>query len=205
MLLHATILAILYYCIKEMATVTDSELLYRIKANPSAFEELFSLYYKPIFGYIFRRTANFDDAADIAADTFLRAFLHINKFEYRGIAIKVWLYRIATNEVNLYFRNQQKHNSIFEKASFESIEQFQHYKFQDKLEMEAELSRHQQFADILTQLKALPVKYQEVISLRYFEGKDNKEISEILGRNEGTIKSLLSRGLEKLRKKCNQF
>jgi RNA polymerase sigma-70 factor (ECF subfamily) len=71
--------------------------------------------------------------------------------------------------------------------------------------MEAELSRHQQFADILTQLKDLPVKYQEVISLRYFEGKDNKEICEILDRNEGTIKSLLSRGLEKLRKKCNQF
>lgn len=185
--------------------MTDSELLNRIKENPSAFEELFSLYYKPIFGYIFRRTANFDDAADIAADTFLRAFLHIKKFEYRGIAIKVWLYRIATNELNLYFRNRQKHNSLFEKTSFESIEAFQYYKDQDRQEMEAELSRHQQFTGILTQLKSLPLKYQAVISLRYFEGKDNKEISEILGRNEGTIKSMLSRGLEKLRKKCNPF
>ena len=55
------------------------------------------------------------------------------------------------------------------------------------------------------ELKTLPVKYQEVISLRYFEGKDNKEISEILGINEGTLKSLLSRGLEKLRKKCNRI
>jgi RNA polymerase sigma-70 factor (ECF subfamily) len=54
-------------------------------------------------------------------------------------------------------------------------------------------------------LKTLPLKYQEVIALKYFEGKENKEIAEILNINEGTLKSLLSRGLEKLRKKCNQF
>jgi len=43
----------------------------------------------------------------------------------------------------------------------------------------------------LAQLKTLPVKYQEVISLRYFEGKENKEIAEILDINEGTLKSLI--------------
>jgi len=58
---------------------------------------------------------------------------------------------------------------------------------------------------VLEGLKTLPVKYQEVISLRYFEGKDYKEITEILNINEGTLKSLLSRGVEKLRKKCNQL
>ena len=45
----------------------------------------------------------------------------------------------------------------------------------------------------------MPVKYQEVIALKYFEEKSIKEISEILGKKEGTIKSLISRGLQKLR------
>jgi RNA polymerase sigma-70 factor (ECF subfamily) len=54
-------------------------------------------------------------------------------------------------------------------------------------------------------LKTLPIKYQEVISFKYFEGKENKEIAEILLIKEGTLKSLISRGLEKLRKKCNQI
>jgi len=58
---------------------------------------------------------------------------------------------------------------------------------------------------VLKELKTLPVKYQEVIALRYFEGKENKEIAEILNINEGTLKSLLSRGVEKLRQKCNQI
>ena len=71
--------------------------------------------------------------------------------------------------------------------------------------MEAELQKHGQFIIILKALKKLPNKYQEVISLKYFEGKKNKEIVEILNINEGTLKSLLSRGLEKIRDKCNEI
>jgi len=50
-------------------------------------------------------------------------------------------------------------------------------------------------------LKSLPVRYQQILALRYFEGKPTKEIAEILDKKEGTIKSLLSRGVEKLREK----
>src|SRR5665647_3947989 len=90
----------------------ENDLIDKIKKTPEAFSELFKLYYQPIFGYIIRRTGDFDDAADIAADTFLKAFRHIHNFRYTGISVKVWLFRIATNEINLYFRNKQKHNSI---------------------------------------------------------------------------------------------
>ncbi len=185
--------------------MTEIELLNNIKANPDHFSELFKLYYKPIFGYIFRRTGNFDDTADIAADTFFKAFKHIGRFSYKGISIKVWLYRIATNETNLYFRDKEKHNSLFERIEFESKTVFEQFFQEDKTVVEAELQKHYQFLAVLENLKTLPVKYQEVIALRYFEGKENKEIVEILDINEGTLKSLLSRGLEKLRKKCNQI
>jgi RNA polymerase sigma-70 factor (ECF subfamily) len=183
----------------------ETDLLNRIRSRPENFSELFKLYYQPIFGYILRRTGSFDDTADIAADTFLKAFRNINNFRYTGISVKVWLYRIATNEMNLYFRFKQKHSTIFERINIEENEIFRNYLSDDRKEIESELHRHEQFMSVLKELKTLPVKYQEVIALRYFEGKDNKEISEILNINEGTLKSLLSRGLEKLRKKCNQI
>lgn len=185
--------------------MTEIELLDKIKHNPDSFSELFKLYYNPIFGYVLRRTGSFDDSADIAADTFYKAFRHINNFSYKGISIKVWLYRIATNEVNLYFRNQQKHNSLFERIDFENKGMFNTYFYQDKIELEKEMQAHQQFLSIQNNLKTLPIKYQEVIALRYFEGKPNNEIAEILNMKEGTLKSLLSRGVEKLRKKCSQI
>ena len=183
----------------------ETDLLNRIRNKPESFSELFKLYYQPIFGYIIRRTGNFDDTADIAADTFLKAFRHIHNFKYTGIPVKVWLYRIATNEVNLYFRHKQKHNSLFERIKIEDKKIFDSYMAEDRKEIEAELQKHDQFLIVLRELKSLPIKYQEVIALRYFEGKENKEIVEILDINEGTLKSLLSRGLEKLRQKCNQI
>lgn len=185
--------------------MTEIDLLNRIKNNPDDFSELFQLYYKPIFGYILRRTGNFDDTADIASDTFIKAFRHINHFSYKGISVKVWLYRIATNEVNMFFRHQQKRNLIFDRADFENQSYYNNLLHEDRKELEMELQKHDQFLQVLHSLKTLPVKYQEVISLRYFEGKDNKEIAEILNIHEGTLKSLLSRGLEKLRAKCNQI
>jgi len=180
--------------------IAESELLNKIKNNPEEFSEVFKLYYKPIFGYILRRTGNFDETSDIAAETFLKAFIHINKFSYKGISIKVWLYRIATNEINLHFRHKQKNNSVFERIDFLNRNLFENYLQEDRITMETELLKHNQFNEILRILKTLPNKYQEVISLKYFEGKENKEIAEILDIKEGTLKSLLSRGLEKLRK-----
>ncbi len=183
--------------------MTEVELLKRIKNNPEEFSELFKLYYKPIFGYVLRRVGSFDDSADITADTFHKAFRHVNSFVFRGISIKVWLYRIATNEVNLYFRQQKRHNRLFDQIDFESPAEFKTCFQEDQIELEKELQKHRQFAAIQESLQKLPVKYQEVISLKYFEGKKNGEIAEILDMNEGTLKSLLSRGIEKLRKKCN--
>jgi len=185
--------------------MNEAELLKNIRKKPEIFSELFKLYYRPIFGYILRRTGSFDDTADIAAETFLNAFQHIQNFKYTGISVKVWLYRIATNEVNLYFRHKQKHNSIFDRLNIEDWNIFKNYMDEDRNDIETELQKHNQFVAVLKELKAIPVKYQEVIALRYFEGKSNKEIVEILNINEGTLKSLLSRGLEKLRIKCNQI
>jgi RNA polymerase sigma-70 factor (ECF subfamily) len=185
--------------------MTEPELLNRIKSNPAFFSELFRLYYKPVFGYILRRTGDFDEAADITAETFLKAYNHINNFSYKGISVKVWFYRIATNEVNLYIRRKRRDNTIFTRISFENKALFNSYLQDDRKDYETELQKHEQFLKVQKELKTLPIKYQEVISLRYFEGKDYKEIADILSINIGTLKSLMSRGLDKLREKCNQI
>ena len=61
-----------------------------------------------------------------------------------------------------------------------------------------DLKEYHDFLLIHSKLKHLSLKYQEVISLKYFEEKSIKEICEILNKKEGTVKSLLSRGIEKL-------
>lgn len=48
-------------------------------------------------------------------------------------------------------------------------------------------------------VKQLPDKYREVVHLFYYEGYATKEIADILGRNESTVRSDLKRGRERLR------
>jgi len=51
----------------------------------------------------------------------------------------------------------------------------------------------------MKEVLALPAKYRDVIYLHYYEGYSVLEMSAILGRKEGTIKSQLSRGRDLLR------
>lgn len=179
----------------------EAQLIEKCRTDAAAFGQVFDAWYKPVFGYIMRRTGDYDLSKDIAAETFLKAFLKIGGFQWRGIRLSSWLYRIATNELNQYYRSSKyKPQSLQQLMENPQMEKLLHENADDEREvMEQELKAYDDYNLIRQNLLKLDIKYQEVISLRYFEQKSNAEISEILGKNEGTIKSLLSRGLEKLR------
>ena len=179
----------------------EKDLLNEIRESPGAFGVLFDLYYKGIFGYVFRRLADYDLARDVASETFLKAFTGIGRFRQQGISISFWLYRIATNEINAHFRKLPlapfSLNSLLEQGidlvpRTEALE--------EREALEYELARHEEYRSVLHELRKMPIRYQEVIALRYFERKSIKDIGEILGKREGTVKSLLFRGIEKLRR-----
>ncbi len=182
--------------------MNEEKLLKEIENDPQKFGEIYETFYKKIFGYAFRRTGNYDAAKDIAAETFLKAFTSIGNFKWRNISVLYWLYRIATNELNRYF-NSSKYlpeslNRVQEEYGFD-ITDYSNAETERVL-LEEELEKHREFTRINDLIKKLDTKYQDVISLRYFEHKSIKEIAIILNKKEGTIKSLLSRGIDKLEK-----
>ena len=175
----------------------EKELLRQSKKDPQAFSILYDHHYTPIFAYALRRIGQYELARDVTAETFLKAFQKINAFEWRNIPLSAWLYRIATNEINLCFRAEKYKPSALEDANIylpyeEGIET-------EKAALAKAFQENKEFMTIQQQLLDLDIKYQEVISLRFFEEKSIRQIADILGKNEGTVKSLLSRGLEKLR------
>ncbi|MDF7818998.1 RNA polymerase sigma factor [Runella sp. MFBS21] len=175
------------------------------KNDTQVFGEIYDAFYSKIFGYAFRRVGDYDIARDIAAETFLKAYLNIKHYRFEGHSVSAWLYKIATNEINLFFRNQKYRPDLFGQLSHEVISDRELLVVFDKERQEAERDTEQfeAFNEVQNQLKKLDVKYQEVISLKYFEEKSILEISAILEKPEGTVKSLLSRGLEILRKKMS--
>ena len=185
-----------------MEANADKQLLEDIKADPQRFGILFDQCYQDIFTYIFHRVGDYDTARDIAAESFLKAFLNIQSFTWRGVPLSVWLYRIATNEVNLFFRRKkfspESLSLLIEKNSFDLFDPDSAQT--EKSILENELRQHEEFISIQSKLKELSIKYQVVIALRYFEKKSIKEIAILLGKKEGTVKSLLSRAVDRLKK-----
>jgi RNA polymerase sigma factor (sigma-70 family) len=179
----------------------EKELIADIQKNPALFGVLFDRYYKPILGYIYRRTGNYASTQDICSETFLKALLNINKFRWKGIPVLFWLYRIANNEIQQYFRKQKYIPSsldiLIENVDWDEIDPAS--TSEAKLQAEKEMHQNEEFRLIQAEVQKLPVLYQEVLALRYFEQKSIKDIAAITGKKEGTIKSLLSRGIEKLR------
>lgn len=179
----------------------EAELIERAKDDPTAFGALFDRHYGKIHGYVLRRVADPASAQDITADVFYKALKSLWQFRWRSIPFSAWLYRIAGNEVAYHFRrgNRSKSVSLERLREEQGFEPADAHDLLNELETaEREIERHARYRLVQQALTELPAKYQEVIALRFFENKKLSDIALILGKKEGTVKSLLSRGLDKL-------
>ncbi|UCG54796.1 MAG: RNA polymerase sigma factor [Dehalococcoidia bacterium] len=176
----------------------EKELIEKSKKDIKAFGLLYDEHYDKIYHYSLLRTARIDVAQDVTSEVFLKALQNIKRFKWQGIPFYHWLLRIANHEIANHYRKNGQGMMMLEKVS-QNIK-LQHEPPESELEnAETELQKCEAFLAIHKKLPMLPIKYQEVIVLRFFENKKLNEIKEILGKNEGTVKTLLYRGLAKLK------
>jgi RNA polymerase sigma-70 factor (ECF subfamily) len=180
----------------------EAELIERAKHDAEAFGRLFDLYHARILRYCLSRTGNAEAARDITAETFFKALKNLWKFRFMGASFSGWLYRIAGNEINNHYRKKSRSPSsldaYLEKKCAEGA--------MDRAAIEAEIADAQAEMDrnytagiVRKALRQAPAIYQEVLVLRYVEDLSIQEICGVIGKKEGTVKSLLSRGIALLR------
>jgi RNA polymerase sigma-70 factor (ECF subfamily) len=184
---------------EKMDLEQEKHLVELAKNDIEAFGELYDRYYSQIIGYVLKRTASIEVAQDITSEVFFKALNNLHKFHWRGIPFSAWLYRIAGNEVANHFRRNGQQQLELDKIS-KYLDFSEPSSESELLAAEAELKKAEDFLVLHEIIAQLPARYQEVIVLRFFENKRVHEISQILGKREGTVKSLLHRGLEKMRK-----
>lgn len=120
-----------------------------------------------------------EDAEDVVQDTFLKYLQKHPAFESAEHE-KAWLIRVATNG-----SRDRRRSAFFRKTvSLEEI---------------GEYAETPEQLHVLEQLMDLPVRHKTVLYLHYIEGYKLKEIAEITGISEGTAKTALYRGRERLK------
>ncbi|MBL7995299.1 sigma-70 family RNA polymerase sigma factor [bacterium] len=177
----------------------ERRLIERARTYPLAFGELFDRYYDQVYRYLLHRTANVELARDIASDTFHIALKKLWLFRWKQVPFSAWLFRIATNEVNGYFRKHKNYKTISLEDFVDLLTEESSSADFELLQSEKELQQKSDFMRMHKLLSQLNARYQSVIVLRFFEEKTLSEIAEILGKPEGTVKSLVHRALEQLK------
>lgn len=178
----------------------EYSIIKKARKDPQAFGIIFDTYYPKILAYTVRRTGSVIVAEEIVGETFVKALKSLPKFRWRGISIEAWLFKITVNEIKMYFRGSTHTTSLDEMYEQDGFEPVADYNLAEEAEEAQEkLARHKQFIQARRIIEELPPKYQEVLMLRYGEQKKISDIAQILDKKEGTVKSLLSRGLARLR------
>lgn len=178
----------------------EKQLIAAARKNPEMFGEIFDHYYPKILNYLIRRTVDLGLSQDLSSEVFLKAFNKLWQFRFKGVSFGAWLYQIANNEIRMHFRSKKITYSL------DQMTEDHGFDVPDSVDLEAEmkqaedmLEKHADFLKIQKVISTLPLIYQEVLALRFFEEKSLLEIAQILSKKEGTVKSLLSRGLQKIR------
>ena len=167
-----------------------------------AFDELFQAYEQKIFNLVYRLVGDYEDAADLTSDTFVRALRAYDRF--RGDAHPyTWLHRIALNLCKNYFR-QQRHRSRVHSFSLDSPVTSEEGEVPREIEDRRAAPQQQVEAkelggEVQKCLLALRPDFRTLILLRDLQGLSYREIGSILGCSEKAVKSRLFRARAQLR------
>ncbi len=176
---------------RNIKSLSDSELIQLSKTNQKYFGELYERYFDCIFRFVFRRLGgNETISGDLSQQTFMKAMVNISKYEDRGMPFSSWLYKIAQNEVNLFFRENKKEFTI-------EIEERQFICILEEAEIGSYMSLEDQ-EKLMEMINNLEQEKLDLIELRFFQELSFKEIAEIYSITEANAKMKVYRILEKM-------
>lgn len=153
----------------------------------SKFERLYDSYYDGVYRYIFMCVKDKWNTEDIIATVFMKIYENRDKIQDVESS-KNWVFRIAHNTIIDFYRKNGK--VILIDDFIESASEEDGY---ENILTKDEFSRVRKF------IEELPQETVNMIYLRFYGGLKFKEIAEVVNKTESTVKSIVTRGLKKIR------
>jgi RNA polymerase sigma-70 factor (ECF subfamily) len=188
-------------------SLSDHQLIEAVKAgDEEAFAEIVNRYRNAITNYLFRFLNDYEEAVDLAQETFVRVYFAVERY-HTDYAFSTYIYRIATNLAisELRKRKRRKLISLTGLFQYENEEEREFQPPDEKPLPDANLLEDERSRTIARAIEALPEKYRAPIILRDVEEKTYDEIAQILGLGMGTTKSRINRARGLLREKLKNY
>ncbi len=159
--------------------------------NADAFEQLMHAHERQVLGTALHMLGRLEDAQDAAQEVFVRLHRNMRKLDSAD-AVRRWLYRVTVNVCRDMLRKRHDTSALVEMAAPEAGP--------ERLAEEAQRSRA-----VAQALRQLPEKERAALVLREIEGLSTREVAEILGSSEVTVRSQICSARMKLRRLTQEF
>lgn len=185
--------------VSALFTISDEQAMWRVQMNDDAhaFAQLVQRWEKPIQRLCTRMLGDPQKGEDLAQDTFARIFARRKEYEIKG-KFSTFLWRVALNicydELRRVRRrpetplNEESEEDNWAPSSFQS----------PTPGPDAQLVAQEQRHLVRQAVLGLPDSYRTVVILRHYENLKFREIAEVLGIPEGTVKSRMAEALTQL-------
>ena len=161
------------------------------KGDSTAQRNVFNHFSGKMYAVCCRYVKDKMEAEDVLIVAFNKMFERINQFKSEG-SFEGWIRRIVVNECLTWLR---KHKYMMVETEIEAVE--------GELDFQV-LDEKLQADDLLKLIDRLSEGYKTVFNLYAIEGYSHKEIGEMLGINENTSKSQLSRARAQLQRQLGK-
>jgi len=191
-----------YFTGDNLENLSDEKLIDKCRTGDrKAFDVLIKRYERPIYHLAYRLSGNYDDAHDIAAETFLRIYRAIGTFQC-AITLPAWINRIVANVFYDTRRHAYRHPAVSLDALVEKTgDSLLANEKATAKSPHAEAEENERRSILARAVQSLPDYQRMMVTLFHSEGRTYEEIAEIMKIPVGTVKSRLNRARLALRER----
>ena len=178
----------------ECINKTDEQIVILTLKKQDYYLCLMKRYEAKLLNYILKiSNISREDAEDILQEVFVKAYQNLNDYDL-NFKFSNWIYSIAHNTTISVFRKKKVRPQTvsWEDKDLNNI-------LESTLDVENTSLQKLTYKQILKIINQLPLKYKDVLILKFVEGKDYREISDILHKPMGTIATLINRAKKSLK------
>lgn len=173
-----------------MAQQLDAAKL-QLQVQAESFDALYNRFASTIFHYLYRQVSHAQDAEDLLLEVFLAALKYEPLYALSAERQLAWLRHVARNKVVDRYRRRVLLTMLPLEQARETEDQ--------RLTPEAYAERREDYAQLARAFGQLSPLQQQILQMRYGNGMRLVDIAHVLGKPEGTVRSLFARTLERLR------
>lgn len=177
-----------YHQTQEAISREEDQLRLAMKRS-EAFAPIYEKYFLQIYRFVLQRVGDEDTTGDVTSQVFAKALFKLKDYKFKGLPFSAWLYRVAQNEVGMFFRQQNAQRVV--NVTTESLG--------DMMEEMEEDNHEERLQQVMVAMKKMEVEEVELIQMRFFEKRSFKEMGDILDITETNARVKTHRVIQKIR------